>query len=77
MTLLRSIGVHGFYTDQEASPDTLAQATTNPSNVYFQGYINAGLAKISSINRILMKVTKIVKIVFLSWMMNWKSEKRS
>ncbi|NOV02707.1 phosphatidylinositol-specific phospholipase C/glycerophosphodiester phosphodiesterase family protein [Paenibacillus planticolens] len=58
MTLLRSFGVHGFYTDQEASPDTLAQATANPSNVSFQGYINAGLAKISSISKILMKVKK-------------------
>ncbi|SDS84122.1 glycerophosphoryl diester phosphodiesterase [Paenibacillaceae bacterium GAS479] len=36
MTLLRSFGVHGFYTDQESSPDTLAQAVDNPKSNNFQ-----------------------------------------
>nr|WP_186382143.1 hypothetical protein [Paenibacillus terrae] len=53
MQLLHSFGVHGFYTDQEESPEELILADAPPDRVDFPGYISSGLASISNI---LMKV---------------------
>ncbi|MGN7165405.1 phosphatidylinositol-specific phospholipase C/glycerophosphodiester phosphodiesterase family protein [Paenibacillus cellulositrophicus] len=53
MQLLHSFGVHGFYTDQEESPEELILADAPPGHVDFPGYISSGL---SSISNILIKV---------------------
>ncbi|MFC4306675.1 hypothetical protein ACFO1S_24960 [Cohnella boryungensis] len=44
MQLLHSFGVHGFYTDQEESPEKLMLANAPPGHTGFTGYITSGLA---------------------------------
>ncbi|OXM14448.1 phosphatidylinositol-specific phospholipase C/glycerophosphodiester phosphodiesterase family protein [Paenibacillus herberti] len=45
MTILRSFGVHGFYTDQEASPETLVQVIDNPRNINLQDILTLNWKK--------------------------------
>ena len=49
MQLLHSFGVHGFYTDQDESPEELTLADAPHGHVDFPGNISSGLASISNI----------------------------
>ncbi|MFF2094071.1 phosphatidylinositol-specific phospholipase C/glycerophosphodiester phosphodiesterase family protein [Paenibacillus sp. NPDC058174] len=49
MQLLNSFGVHGFYTDQERSPEELLVAGSFSGQLEFPAYIRSGLASISNI----------------------------
>ncbi|WP_052350544.1 phosphatidylinositol-specific phospholipase C/glycerophosphodiester phosphodiesterase family protein [Paenibacillus gorillae] len=49
MQLLNSFGVHGFYTDQEQSPEELKIAGTFSGHLEVPAYIRSGLASISNI----------------------------
>jgi glycerophosphoryl diester phosphodiesterase len=53
MQILSRFGVHGFYTDQEESPEKLMLADALPGHVEFSGYMSSGLV---SIRNIVMKV---------------------
>ncbi|ULO04743.1 glycerophosphodiester phosphodiesterase [Paenibacillus sp. 19GGS1-52] len=56
MKLLQSMGVHGFYTDQEVSPNVLAQTTAKPINVIFHEYSSTRLESIINISNLILKV---------------------
>ncbi|GGG83965.1 phosphatidylinositol-specific phospholipase C/glycerophosphodiester phosphodiesterase family protein [Paenibacillus radicis (ex Gao et al. 2016)] len=49
MQLLNSLGVHGFYTDQEKTPEELMVAVASPDRLGISGYISSRLASISNI----------------------------
>ncbi|SEO80997.1 phosphatidylinositol-specific phospholipase C/glycerophosphodiester phosphodiesterase family protein [Paenibacillus sp. OK076] len=53
MQILDRFGVHGFYTDQEESPEELMLADVPSGHVDFPGYMSSGWA---SIRNIVMKV---------------------